>query len=120
MFQSAPVNSVALLDNIGFHKSLQVQKLAEAYGVRLLFTPPYSPECNPVENFFAVVKGVTRKAALCQVFETSDAFKNMITDAIAVAAKSQIFKNYFNIKGVVRQAYEGEDHGAILSSGFTR
>jgi hypothetical protein len=64
VFQSASVNSTALLDNRSFHKSLQVRTLAEEYGVRLLFTPPYSPECNPVENFFAAVKAVTRKAGV--------------------------------------------------------
>lgn len=32
-------------------------------GARLLFLPPYSPDFNPIENFFAKLKTLLRKAA---------------------------------------------------------
>jgi hypothetical protein len=47
-----PSGSVVLLDNIGFHKSHEVSRLANDAGVEIMFIPPYSPECNPVEISF--------------------------------------------------------------------
>jgi transposase len=35
----------------------------EATGARLLFLPPYSPDFNPIENAFAKLKTLLRKAA---------------------------------------------------------
>ena len=35
----------------------------EAAGARLLYLPPYSPDFNPIENAFAKLKALLRKAA---------------------------------------------------------
>jgi transposase len=35
----------------------------EAAGARLLFLPPYSPDFNPIENAFAKLKALLRKAS---------------------------------------------------------
>ncbi len=44
--------SMALLDNVAFHKSASTIKTLVEAGCNVLFTPPYSPEANPVENAF--------------------------------------------------------------------
>ena len=37
--------------------------LVEAAGCRLLFLPPYSPDCNPIEHAFAKIKTQLRRTA---------------------------------------------------------
>lgn len=44
------------MDNATFHKSPQTRKLIEQAGYHLLFLPPYSPDLNPLETFWANLK----------------------------------------------------------------
>jgi transposase len=37
--------------------------MIEAAGARLLYLPPYSPDFNPIENAFAKLKAILRKAS---------------------------------------------------------
>ena len=48
--------TVFLLDNVRFHHSKTVKELAHSRGWHLLYTPPYSPWFNPIENVFSLVK----------------------------------------------------------------
>ena len=41
-----------LLDNAAIHKTPSVRAACQDKGYRLLFTPPYSPEFNPIEMVF--------------------------------------------------------------------
>jgi transposase len=54
---------VVILDNLSSHKGADVSALIRATGAELLFLPPYSPDLNPIENAFAKLKGLLRKAA---------------------------------------------------------
>ena len=54
---------VVVMDNLSSHKGPRVRTLIEASGARLLFLPPYSPHFNPIENAFAKLKALLRKAA---------------------------------------------------------
>jgi len=53
---------VVVMDNLGSHKSTRVRQLIRAAGARLLFLPPYSPDLNPIEQVFAKLKTLLRKA----------------------------------------------------------
>lgn len=52
-----------IMDNLSSHKGPRTRELIEAAGARLLFLPPYSPDFNPIENAFARLKALLRKAA---------------------------------------------------------
>ena len=54
---------VVILDNLSSHKGARVRALIEAVGASLLYLPPYSPDFNPIENAFAKLKALLRKAA---------------------------------------------------------
>ena len=54
---------IVLMDNLSSHKGPRVSTLIEAAGARLLYLPPYSPDFNPIENAFAKLKALLRKAA---------------------------------------------------------
>jgi len=54
---------VVVMDNLPGHKGPKVRQMIEAAGAELLYLPPYSPDFNPIENAFAKVKALLRKAA---------------------------------------------------------
>ena len=47
---------VVIMDNASFHKSQKTQELIESVGCRIIFLPPYSPDYNPIEKFWANMK----------------------------------------------------------------
>jgi transposase len=54
---------VVIMDNLPAHKAAGVREIIERAGAELLFLPPYSPDFNPIENAFAKLKAMLRKAA---------------------------------------------------------
>ena len=50
-----------LMDNVSFHKSKKVIDIIEKSGNKALFIPPYSPDCNPIEEVFSSMKAYLRK-----------------------------------------------------------
>lgn len=54
---------IVIMDNLGSHRSQAVRRAIRAAGARLLFLPKYSPDLNPIEQFFAKLKHWLRKAA---------------------------------------------------------
>jgi transposase len=53
---------IVILDNLPVHKSARARRLIEQAGCRVLFLPPYSPDCNPIELAFAKLKQALRTA----------------------------------------------------------
>ncbi len=51
-----------ILDNLGSHKGKAVRRAIRDKGAHLLFLPPYSPDLNPIEQLFAKLKHLMRKA----------------------------------------------------------
>mgnify|MGYP001567150016 FL=1 len=54
---------VVIMDNLSSHKGPRVREMIEAAGASLRYLPPYSPDFNPIENAFAKLKALLRKAA---------------------------------------------------------
>ena len=54
---------IVIIDNLGSHKGHAVRAAIRAAGARLFFLPPYSPDLNPIEQVFAKLKTLLRKAA---------------------------------------------------------
>ena len=53
---------IVVLDNLGSHKGKAVRHAVRAAGAKLWFLPPYSPDLNPIEQVFAKLKHLMRKA----------------------------------------------------------
>jgi transposase len=53
---------VVVLDNLGSHKGKAASAIIRAKGAHLIFLPPYSPDLNPIEQVFAKLKRLVRKA----------------------------------------------------------
>lgn len=69
---------VVVMDNLSSHKGPAVRQAIEAAGARLLYLPPYSPDFNPIENAFAKLKALLRKAAEPTLDGLWDAIGNII------------------------------------------
>ena len=54
---------IVVLDNLASHKGAAVRAAIRVVGARLLFLPPYSSDLNPIEQVFAKLKHLMRKAA---------------------------------------------------------
>ena len=53
---------IVIMDNLGSHKRPVIRRLIRAAGAKLFFLPPYSPDLNPIEQVFAKLKTLLRKA----------------------------------------------------------
>ena len=53
---------VVIMDNLGSHKGQAVRRAIRSVGAKLLFLPPYSPDLNPIEQVFAKLKTLLRRA----------------------------------------------------------
>ena len=73
-----------VMDNLPVHRAKAVREFLRERGVRVIHTPPYSPEFNPIEEAFAKVKGQVRRRkprtgeALCRAIR--DAVKSVTPD----------------------------------------
>jgi transposase len=54
---------VVVVDNLAAHKVDAVRQAIAAAGASILYLPPYSPDLNPIEQLFAKLKALLRKAA---------------------------------------------------------
>ena len=54
-------------DNATFHKSDQIKALIESVGCKLIFLPPYSPDMNPIEHYWAKLKASIRRIKVGQM-----------------------------------------------------
>jgi transposase len=54
---------IVIMDNLPAHRVEGIRALIEAVGARLIYLPPYSPDLKPIEQAFAKLKALLRKAA---------------------------------------------------------
>jgi transposase len=53
---------IVIMDNLGSHKGKAVRRAIRKAGAHLIFLPKYSPDLNPIEQVFAKLKHLLRKA----------------------------------------------------------
>ena len=85
---------VVVMDNLPAHKVRGAREAIESAGAIVLFLPPYSPDFNPIEQAFAKIKALLRKAAA----QTIGALEQAIADALD-AFTPQECANYFANSG---------------------
>jgi transposase len=82
------------VDNLSSHKGQRVRELIEAAGAELNHLPPYRPDFNPIENAFAKLKALLRKAARRTVGGLWAAIDDLLP-----AVRSAECRNYFAAAG---------------------
>jgi transposase len=68
---------IVVMDNPSAHRRKRIGALIEQHGCELLYLPAYSPDYNPIEEAFAKIKNLLRKAAARS--------KEALVEAIGVA-----------------------------------
>ena len=89
---------IVILDNLPSHEVEGVRAAIENAGARLLYLPSYSPDLNPIEQWFAKLKALLRKAAA----RTFDALIHAIATALETFTPDEC-ANYLANSGYRRQ-----------------
>lgn len=72
---------IVVMDNLSSHKNKETLQAIRNVGAEVLFTPPYSPEFNPIEQVWSKLKGILRRLETsCR--DTFDAAVAQAMDAI--------------------------------------
>lgn len=53
--------SLVVMDQLSVHRMASVREELAKHGAKPLFLPPYSPELNPIEHLWAIVKDAVKK-----------------------------------------------------------
>lgn len=88
---------IVVLDNLSSHKVAGVREAIEAVGARVLYLPRYSPDFNPIEQFFAKLKALLRKAAA----RTIDTLWFVVGEILRTLPPQEC-RNYFDNAGYRR------------------
>ena len=80
---------VVVMDNLAAHKVAGVKDAIRAAGASVLYLPSYSPDLNPIEQFFAKLKAMLRSAAS----RTKDALWDTIGRALDAFPEAEC-RNY--------------------------
>lgn len=90
---------IVVMDNLQSHKVEGVRAATEAAGAELRFLPPYSPDLNPIEQAFAKLKTLLRKAEARTVGALWNAIGQMV-DRITAQDCRNLFKNCGYVRAV--------------------
>jgi len=78
LMQEVAAGSIIVLDNATFHRKRKLQEIAVSFGCEVWFLPPYSPDLNPIEKWWAWLKRKLREVlhrfqslddAICNLFQ---------------------------------------------------
>jgi len=69
---------IVIMDNLGSHKGRAVRAAIKRAAARLIFLPPYSPDLNPIEQVFAKLKTLLRKARARSIDAMADSIRQSL------------------------------------------
>jgi transposase len=71
------------MDNAKVHHSPVLLEVCTAAGVQIEYLPPYSPDLNPIETSFALLKAyIRRHTEEAQLWASSDQFGEFLNNAV--------------------------------------
>jgi len=83
---------VVIMDNLGSHKGPAVRRAIRGAGAHMIFLPQYSPDLNPIEQLFAKLKTLLRKADERSIQSTWQRIGQLL-EAFAPEECANYFKN---------------------------
>jgi len=83
---------IVIMDNLGSHRGKIIRQLIRSAGAKLFLLPKYSPDLNPIEQVFAKLKHLLRKAA-ARTVETVCAAIGELLGAFSKNECANYFKN---------------------------
>ncbi len=94
LIPSLEPGQIVVMDNLSAHRPKRIRELIEQHGCELLYLPTYSPDYNPIEEAFAKIKNLLRKAATRS--------EEVLVEAIAAALSAitaEDIRGYFQHAG---------------------
>lgn len=93
--------SVLVMDNASFHHSALVERMCSEAGVKLVYLPPYSPDLNPIEEFFAELKAFIRRHWQSYEDNPDQGFDNFLDWCVSVVgARGESAQGHFRHAGL--------------------
>lgn len=87
------LTGVLLMDNLPTHHNKTVKEIMINKNLNPIYTLPYSPELNPIEELFSIMKREARKHCIFGI----DRLKKFISKLVARLNKNKsLFKNIMN------------------------
>ena len=95
LLPALPKETVIVMDNASFHRKEQLYCFAQKSGCYLIFLPPYSPELNPIDRFWAWLKRTLRRIlpkldSLDQAIFAAFFFREHLTSGWALLSNTTI------------------------------
>ncbi len=81
---------IVIADNLGSHKNKAARAAIRKLGARLILLPKYSPDLNPIEQVFAKLKHLLRKAAAQSRHAVSEAVAALLHSYTADECKNYL------------------------------
>ncbi len=91
---SLRAGQIVVMDNLGAHRPKRIRELIEQRGCELLYLPAYSPDYNPIEEAFAKIKNLLRKATA----RTKEALVEAIGAALSAVTAADV-RGFFEHAG---------------------
>ena len=87
--------SVIIMDNVSSHCNARIEEVIRSFGCEIRYLPPYSPDFNPIELSFSVLKAWVRRfyVHLWPLFEGS--FGDFLRYAVARSRCDQFARKHF-------------------------
>ena len=93
--------SVLVMDNASFHHSDRIEQMCSVAGVKLVYLPPYSPDLNPIEEFFAELKAFIRRHWQSYEENPDQGFDNFLEWCVdMVGARGESAEGHFRHAGL--------------------
>ncbi len=90
-------DDIVIMDNLGSHKVKGVREAIEAVGATPLYLPPYSPDLNPIEQVFAKLKSILRKAGARTVEDLWRAIGNALDEFPAAECRNYLLNAGYSV-----------------------
>ena len=114
----SPPGSVLVLDNARHHWTDEAIAVLERTGCLLIFLPPYSPDLNPIEPAFGLLKGRMQRL---RVTEFTDQLQGEIWRALTSLCDKNQAKGFFRKSGlscITKREHELQKQNHIVAGWF--
>ena len=91
-------NSIVVIDNARIHMYRELQSAVESRGALLFFLPPYSPQLNPIETGFALLKTWIQR-------HCSEIFRFFPEQCLDIACRNCIIKEDAGVNLIQHSGY---------------
>lgn len=99
-------NSIIIMDNARIHKSAAMNTFMRTINMRIEYLPPYSPQLNPIEEYFSKFKYNIRRHQPRPT--TRNIMKDLVDEILNSHSNFQMIGYFRHMRMFVQKGYRGE------------